>query len=249
MVRYWAMVGPAMLLGGLLGSEAAVQARPHGGGGGGRGGVAVGGGARVGGFRVGGVSAAGFRVGGVSAAGFRVGGTRAAVVGVNAFGRPIGRFYPYRRFNSGFYGGWFPWGWGWGYPLASSYDYVPAYDYVEPAAITSAGYYSPPSPDLAVQPETPPAQQPGDDTAHLMVLVSENAQLWFDGSLTNQRGNQREFVTPPLTPGKNYIYDLRARWMQDGRPYEAKRTVYIHANDWLQIDLTRPTTLPTLPRP
>ncbi len=76
--------------------------------------------------------------------------------------------------------------------------------------------------------------------AHLMVVVPEGAELWFNDAKTSQTGNQREFVSPVLTLGKKFTYDIRASWTENGKPKEEKRSVQVQANAWQMIDFTKP---------
>jgi uncharacterized protein (TIGR03000 family) len=133
------------------------------------------------------------------------------------------------------YGGYYPSYYG-GYPY-SSYGYDTGVSYIGGSSLYTTpgitGYSS----------AYPPIQQqqvaPKDDAAHLLVMVPEDAELWFNGSTTTQKGTQRVFASPPLTPGKRYTYEIKARWMRDGKPVEEVRTVHVQANGWQQIDLTK----------
>jgi uncharacterized protein (TIGR03000 family) len=59
-----------------------------------------------------------------------------------------------------------------------------------------------------------PAQP--DVSASLTVRLPAGARLWIDDQPTTLVGPDREFRTPPITPGRRYSYDLRATWY-DGR--------------------------------
>lgn len=83
------------------------------------------------------------------------------------------------------------------------------------------------------------APPPKDNTAHLLVLVPENAELWVNGIRTKQTGAQREFVSPALTPGKSYSYELKAQWTENGKTVEETRTVHVQANSRQPIDFTK----------
>jgi uncharacterized protein (TIGR03000 family) len=194
-------------------------------GGRGGGGGHVGGVGHVGGF-------GGGRVGGVGG-GFR-GGFVGGGFGYGLYGGYLGGYGPY-------YGG------GYGYPGYSAYPYSSYYPY-------SAGSYSPystgtgyyyVSPSIAYSPTyatTAPAFTfaPGttDDTGstavaqtdrpvNVTVVAPENAKLWFDDVPVQTTGKTREFQTPPLTPGHNYTYHVRAEWMQDGHQTAQTQTVVV----------------------
>ena len=78
-----------------------------------------------------------------------------------------------------------------------------------------------------------------DNMAHLLVLVPKNAELWFNGTKTKQTGAEREFVSPALTPGKRYSYELKAQWTENGKTVEQTRTVHVQTNTWQRIDFTK----------
>jgi uncharacterized protein (TIGR03000 family) len=174
------------------------------------------------------------------------------------FGTGIGWGYGL-RYGLGFpyYGNW---GWGLGYPY-SWYGYglgLPFYGYnsgwggaypysyygfgsttYNPYGYSSS--YSPTPADYGIagaQSQVPPP--PKDNMAHLLVIVPENAELWFNGTKTTQTGTQREFVSPELAPGKNYSYEVKARWQENGKTVEQVRTVHVQANDWKPVDFTKP---------
>jgi uncharacterized protein (TIGR03000 family) len=73
--------------------------------------------------------------------------------------------------------------------------------------------------------------------AAITVQVPQGASLWFDGAKTSQTGSLRSFVSPPLQAGQNYAYDVRARWTENGKVREEKRTVQVRAGDRLQVHL------------
>jgi uncharacterized protein (TIGR03000 family) len=70
--------------------------------------------------------------------------------------------------------------------------------------------------------------------------VPADAEVWFDGEPTKQTGTLRHFTSPPLTPGKRFVYEIRARWTRDGKPAEETRRLHVHANEWLNLDFTKP---------
>ncbi len=75
--------------------------------------------------------------------------------------------------------------------------------------------------------------------AAITVNVPQGASLWFDGTKTQQTGGLRSFVSPPLQAGRNYAYDVRARWSENGKVREETRTVQVHAGDRLQVNLAK----------
>jgi uncharacterized protein (TIGR03000 family) len=244
------------------------------GGGGGHGGGGHGGGAHVGGVHVGGVHVGGVGVGGFHRGGIGtfygsgfsrgLGYANGALLGrgyglgyglgySNVYGRGYGLGLPYgagiglgRGYGLGLYGlgyGRYGYGFGGGYGYPYGYSYGNGYGYGTPAVGGYASYY--PS---AVPQQQPAQQEPvNDNTAHLLVVVPENATLTFNGSETSQTGAQREFVTPPLEPGKRYSYEVKVRWTENGKPVEQARTVHVQANAWQVVDFTKPE-MPAAPQ-
>jgi uncharacterized protein (TIGR03000 family) len=69
-------------------------------------------------------------------------------------------------------------------------------------------------------------------------LPDADAQVWVEGKPTRQRGSRREFVSPPLDPGQNYTYEVRAVWTESGREVERTRTVRVRAGGTTTVDFT-----------
>ena len=79
-------------------------------------------------------------------------------------------------------------------------------------------------------------EPPRDNTVILDVHLPPSAELWFDDTRTNLKGPYREFETPPLAPGKTYAYTLKARWVERGRPVEARRDVTIRPGQRVEVN-------------
>src|SRR5205807_4910828 len=110
-------------------------------------------------------------------------------------------------YHRGFYGGYYPGFYGlWGYPYYSyGYADYPSYGYSD-SYYDPTYYASPPAPGIASEygSYAPPAAV--DNTASLTVREPSDAQLWFQGTPTNQGGAVREFESPQLPPGREYTY-------------------------------------------
>ena len=99
-------------------------------------------------------------------------------------------------------------------------------------------YVSPPpaaAPGYPVVGDAPP-----DNTAHVSVRIPADAEVWFGQGKTQQTGAVREFVSPPLTPGKEYTYDIKARWMVGGKEVVQTRQVDVAAGTFKAVDFTKP---------
>jgi uncharacterized protein (TIGR03000 family) len=142
--------------------------------------------------------------------------------------------YGYHR---GFYGNFgYPWygiGWG-GYGYPYSYGYHPYTDYTYPYTSSSvpvtteySSFYSP----------SAEAAQTSDQNVQLNVQVPPDAKVWIDGYQTKETGALRHYVSPPLTPGKNYSYELRASWTANGQPVDRTRRVTVHAGDVINLNM------------
>jgi uncharacterized protein (TIGR03000 family) len=71
-------------------------------------------------------------------------------------------------------------------------------------------------------------------TARLSIRVPAEARLWIDDTLTPPRGEVRIFETPPLEPGFEYRYTLRAEL----GTVRATRTVSFRAGSNINVDLS-----------
>ncbi len=155
--------------------------------------------------------------------------------------------------RGGYYGGY-----GWGYPLGFGWGgyglrgygfgyggvgygrFRPYYGGYATGYYsgTASGYYSPPvtydDGSVAAAPEN-------DDAAHIQLIVPENAAVWVDDQKMTQTGTEREFVSPPLDPGKTYTWSVRVRWTNaEGKVVDETRPIDVRANDWWTVDFTKP---------
>jgi uncharacterized protein (TIGR03000 family) len=67
------------------------------------------------------------------------------------------------------------------------------------------------------------------ETAMLIVHLPEEAMLWVEGRSIALRGQTNYFSSPPLNPGKRYIYTVRAAWLEKGRWVSRTREVPVAA--------------------
>jgi uncharacterized protein (TIGR03000 family) len=79
-----------------------------------------------------------------------------------------------------------------------------------------------------------------DLPARVIVHVPASAELWFDGHLTSQTGTERTFHTPALEKGRSYHYDVKARWMKDGKPVEQSQRVEVYADGRATVTFPKP---------
>jgi uncharacterized protein (TIGR03000 family) len=70
----------------------------------------------------------------------------------------------------------------------------------------------------------------------IAVRVPADAKIWFDDDSTKQTGAERQFVSPPLTAGKYFEYQIKAQWNENGKTKEQTRRVTFQAGDRIQLD-------------
>jgi uncharacterized protein (TIGR03000 family) len=164
----------------------------------------------------------------------------------------------YRGFNypgGGYYGYGYGYGAGVGlYTAPYLYDtYSPTYYYSPPSSVivTSPATLPEETADVPVAPPAAPVAPPAtvdDGRALVQVVVPADAKVWFNGALTTTGGEQRVFASPALVPGRDYHYEIRARWTDGGRVADQTRTVVVRANARVAVDFTAPEDVP-LPVP
>jgi len=149
----------------------------------------------------------------------------------------------------GNYGGWggynpsYSYGWGgYNYPSYSSYYYpsssyyssgyyYPSYSsgYYSYPSYTTGAYYTSGTPSSSGYQSFYPSEGTDNNRAFVRVEVPANAEIWFEGKetkKTEQGGPDRLFVTPPLeNNNKEYYYEVRARWMENGQEVDRTKRV------------------------
>jgi uncharacterized protein (TIGR03000 family) len=71
--------------------------------------------------------------------------------------------------------------------------------------------------------------------ALINVSVPANAEVSFEGEETAQTGSFRQFISPLLTPGHDYFYDIEVRWVEDGMETSRSRRISVHAGDVVNL--------------
>jgi uncharacterized protein (TIGR03000 family) len=94
------------------------------------------------------------------------------------------------------------------------------------AVLTSAGI-------AAAQNGIPPEAT----NAHVHVRVPAEAEVFCDNVRLNLTGSERNFISPPLPPGRSFPYEIRARWIGvDGKAVELVRSIQVQAGRHTAID-------------
>jgi uncharacterized protein (TIGR03000 family) len=216
---------------------------------------------RSGAIRSGAIRSGAIRSGAIRSSAFRGGAFRGGVfrgAGFRNGWRRYGYWWPfglgfgygYWPYWGGYWGGdgygWPSYGYGYGYPAYSAT--YPYWDYDDTWGLLTEN-------EPVVPSNYPPATGEEDanlpdNRARLVVDVPANAQVWVSGERTSATGPVREFHSPPLTPGKDYVYTIRARWMTNSGPRDQTRKVRVRANEVIEVDFTTasaPQKLRTLP--
>jgi uncharacterized protein (TIGR03000 family) len=114
-----------------------------------------------------------------------------------------------------------------------AYNAAPAYDAAPPADY---------------QANNPPPKPPTDpNSATLTVRVPADAEIWFDEMKMTLTGMVREYVTPPLTPGQEYSYMVRARWTAEGRVFDQTHKISFRPGQSILVDFLTPPPSPGQP--
>jgi len=144
-------------------------------------------------------------------------------------------YAPWNNWGYGYYPGWGSYGYGYSpyyrdysYPRSYYYSSYPTYDTYEtyPSTVYPSASYG----------STQTVQS--TSTARITVRVPDaNAEVWFNGVATQQRGTDRLFETPALSGGYRHSYDIRARWMgADGQMMDRTRTIDVQPGRDLVVD-------------
>ena len=149
--------------------------------------------------------------------------------GYSSFSVGFGYYSPYTL-------GGAPYGWYGGYPSSYRYSYgVPVY--VEAPVSRYQAFY--PTPEQPSVRSTSILSVPSTSILLNVRVPDANAEVWFDSTKTALLGTERVFASPDLTPGKDYEYTLRARWMENGQPKDQTRKLLVHAGERVNVDFTQ----------
>jgi uncharacterized protein (TIGR03000 family) len=72
---------------------------------------------------------------------------------------------------------------------------------------------------------------------YLDVWLPASASVTIEGEKTKQSGSRRLFVSPPVATGHDYVYDLIAKWMVDGREIVRTSKVRVRPGETVVVDL------------
>jgi uncharacterized protein (TIGR03000 family) len=152
----------------------------------------------------------------------------------NRFGRGFGNrgFFPF--FGDGF--GYPGWDYDW-------YDW-PSYGYTSPS-ITNVqdyayGYASSSAPDSGRR-YGPMPRSADVSSTRLTIAAPKDAEVWVEGTKIDADSSIREFNTPPLDPGRQYRYTIRAKWVgADGQTITQAQDVTFSAGNGVIVRFPLP---------
>ena len=117
--------------------------------------------------------------------------------------------------------GWGGWGYGYGgYALGASMPLTGGYAYSPMTTPMSQSFYF--NPDAA-------------NEATLIVHLPESASLSIDGQPMRQSSGTRIFTSPPLEPGKTYVYHITAEMNRDGHTIRDSKDVEVRAGQRSEV--------------
>jgi uncharacterized protein (TIGR03000 family) len=93
---------------------------------------------------------------------------------------------------------------------------------------------------------------PADNVIYVDIRVPADAEVWVEGQRMSQKGAVRLFESPPVTPGIEYVYHMRAHWKEQGQDVDEVREATVHAGSKVAIDFTKRTreiAPPPAPKP
>lgn len=152
----------------------------------------------------------------------------------NRFGRGFRNrgFFPFFGFGDGYL---YP---GWGY---DAYDW-PSYGYAGPT-ITNVQDYAY---GYATAPDGggrygPMPRYADIGSTRLTIAAPQDAEIWVEGTKIAAGSPIREFNTPPLDPGRQYRYTIRAKWVgTDGQAVTQTQDVTFSAGNGVIVRFPLP---------
>ena len=116
------------------------------------------------------------------------------------------------------------------------------------------GFYNPINPAYLTPPRAPGYTRESAQNVKLPPMNLENGlaavidvkmpcfgELWVDDFQTEQLGTDRLFRTPPLEKGSEYIYVVKARWLDgQGKLIEQSQPVRVHSGERILVVFPKP---------
>jgi uncharacterized protein (TIGR03000 family) len=115
----------------------------------------------------------------------------------------------------------------------------PVYSYGYPFGLNyglNYGYDVPPLPPGPLTVDLPPSRPEvvlaNEFPATLTLQVPAAAEVWLAGKkVSSEKAAEQVLTSPFLKAGEKYTFDVKARWTQKGKTFEAKRSVTVNPGD------------------
>jgi uncharacterized protein (TIGR03000 family) len=88
----------------------------------------------------------------------------------------------------------------------------------------------------------PPAAPGTPEASQVMLEVrvpNPDAEITIGGEPTTQKGMIRRYLSPTITPGRTYTYEIDGKWMENGRQIMKIKNLQVQAGQRIGIDLAR----------
>ena len=159
----------------------------------------------------------------------------------NYFGVANTAEYPY--WGAGIYPYYWesPYTWGSGSRYPSIFGSRPGYyNSINPAYLIpprAPGYTK----ESARNVKLPPINQITGLAALIDIKMPCFGDLWVDGVPMEQLGTDRLFRSPPLQKGCEYVYTVKARWLNsEGKPIEQTQDIRVHSGERVLMIFPKP---------
>jgi uncharacterized protein (TIGR03000 family) len=93
----------------------------------------------------------------------------------------------------------------------------------------------------------PEEEAPAPAPATVVIRLPAEARLTINNAATHQTSSTRTFVSPPLQPGKEVHYTLKAELVRDGKAITATKRVALRAGEERQVSLAFPSAAGATP--
>ncbi|MEO2092376.1 MAG: TIGR03000 domain-containing protein, partial [Gemmataceae bacterium] len=70
-------------------------------------------------------------------------------------------------------------------------------------------------------------------------LPHQNAEVYVNRQPTAATGTERVFESPPLEAGREFGYEVVAKWVENGEPKAATRTITVTAGNTQVVDFSK----------
>jgi uncharacterized protein (TIGR03000 family) len=89
-----------------------------------------------------------------------------------------------------------------------------------------------------------PLPAPKENRAVIHILLPSTANnIWVDGvKMPTRSTDARVFISPPIEPGHDYTYTVRADWPSGLNMVSQERTVVVRANGTSTVDFNQPAS-------